>query len=147
MRDELLPRIGAGWAPALAEAYSALEAGRAPVEVVAELAVAGIVVTPEWLDGAFGSLSPAEAAVGAYVDANAEEIAALDPSREELIEMVGDIITPSSGKESLTEWWLAVFRAHVPHPRPGDLIFNPPAGEWVPSQIVDEALAYRPFAL
>lgn len=149
MRAELNPAIDDRWAPALAEAYRALEEGHAPAEVAAGLAPMGVVVTPEWLDGAFGSVSPVEAAVDAYVAAHAEEIAALDPSREELIEMVREILTPRSGQELWTDWWLAVFGANVPHPQPSDLIFNPPTDvvpeDWSPSRIVDEALAYRPF--
>lgn len=151
MRAELVPEIDARWAPALANAYGALEAGHGPSEVAAGLVEVGIAVTPEWLAGVFGSLSPADAAVSAYVDAHAEEIAALDPSRAELIEIVCEIVTPHSGDRRYTDWWLAVFQAHVPHPRSSDLIFSPPANvssaDWSPLRIVDEALAYRPFAL
>ena len=67
------------------------------------------------------------------------------------IQAVREILTPRSGQELWTDWWLAVFGAHVPHPRPSDLIFNPPTDvlpeDWSPSRIVDEALAYRPFVL
>lgn len=98
MRAELNPAIDDRWAPALAEAYRALEEGHAPADVAAGLAPMGVVVTPEWLDGAFGSVSPVEAAVDAYVAAHAEEIAALDPSREDLIEMVREILTRAAGK-------------------------------------------------
>ncbi|KXP14916.1 hypothetical protein [Tsukamurella pseudospumae] len=147
MRAHLFPGEADQWGNAMTDAYDALERGIQPADVAAKLTRAGIDVDPGWLTSRFGAVSPSEAAVAAYVEARSADIARLDPTRDELADMVRRIISA----DALSEWWVAVLSAHVPHPAPIDLIFHPaagtPANEMTPEAIVDRALAHRPIEL
>lgn len=147
MRSHLYPDIDSRWEVAVDAAYAAIENGTPPTVIAEDLRRLGIAGGADWLLGAFGSLTPREAAVSAFVRAHPVEITSLDPTRDELVEIVRLLLDP----DALEPWWAAVLSAHVPHPAPSDLIYNPPAdfpeSEQTPEGIVARALAYRPIAL
>ncbi|MGW4890811.1 hypothetical protein ACWEQL_00865 [Kitasatospora sp. NPDC004240] len=68
-----------------------------------------------------------------------------DVTTEELVELVHRILAA----DPETDHYLRLLGANVPHPGVGGLIFRPPAHLRNASaeRIVQEALAYRPFAL
>lgn len=66
-------------------------------------------------------------------------------SRQDLVELVTKIIN-CEGSEEQVDKWLELAEENVPHPRLSDLIYYSEE-EKSPEQIVDEALAYTPFAL
>lgn len=64
-------------------------------------------------------------------------------SRAELVDIVRRLQS-ATGTEDEQDQLLEVLRANVPDPRVSDLIFWPPS-ELSPDEIIDHALAYRPF--
>lgn len=66
-------------------------------------------------------------------------------SRAELVDIVRRL-QAATGTEDEQDKLLDVLRANVPDPRISDLIFWPPS-ELAPDEVIDCALAYRPFAL
>ncbi|MGC5028006.1 hypothetical protein ACLQ3K_24900 [Tsukamurella sp. DT100] len=147
VRPHLYPQIDTRWEPAIAAAYEALESGADPSVTAAELTHVDLMTDGAWLDAAFGSMSPGDAAIAAHTLSSSSEITGLDPSPTELAEMVRLIMSA----DQLSSWWSEVLAAHVPHPSPIDLIFHPPAdlpvAEQTPERIVARALAYRAIQL
>ena len=68
-----------------------------------------------------------------------------DVSRAELVQLVERIMNARGTEEEL-ERLLSTLEANVPHPRVSDLIFFPDK-QMSAEEIVDAALAYRPFGL
>jgi Colicin immunity protein / pyocin immunity protein len=66
-------------------------------------------------------------------------------NRSELIILVRKIAECEGNEEEINEW-LAILKEHVSHPSVSDLIFYSEK-ELSPEEIVDEALAYKPYLL
>lgn len=154
MRAELLPpQIADDWDALIEQAFASLEAGDSPAMVAETLSVAmGFVVDAGILDSAFGSVSAGEAAWQFRVAADPQLVRKVEPTRQELVEIVQRIMpTSSSWDNEHTPWWTALLSAHVPHPAPMDLIFHPPSGvdlaTWDAAAIVAHAAAHRPIEL
>lgn len=71
--------------------------------------------------------------------------------RDQLIELVRQIMMDEFLSEEDTDRAAAEFEARVPHPEASGLIFHPMEygfdSEPSPEDVVDRALAYRPFQL
>lgn len=154
MRAELPPPKGTDeWDALIEQAYERLEAGESPALIAETLSVAaGYAVDAEWLDGVFGSASTVEAAWQLRVDADPQLVRKVEPTRQEMVEIVQRIMPTSSAWDAeRSPWWTALLSAHVPHPAPTDLIFYPPSGvdlaTWDAAAVVAHALAHRPIAL
>lgn len=97
-------------------------------------------VSVQWLLAAAGSTSDEVAA---------ELLARPDPpripsvTRDELVALVNKLLCPEI-TESEEDWWMGVLSRNVTHPRVLSLIYG---GEKTAEQIVEEALAYRPFIM
>jgi Colicin immunity protein / pyocin immunity protein len=72
-------------------------------------------------------------------------------SKEELIQLVQDIMMVN-GSEEEVDRWLDIFVANVPHPQAANLIFYPEQvfgnlaqRELTPAEIVEIALDYQPI--
>lgn len=68
------------------------------------------------------------------------------PTRAELVALVARIMSGNYDSESAQDEDVRQLQQAVPHPRVTDLLFWDDR-DLTPEQVVDEALAYRPFAL
>lgn len=65
-------------------------------------------------------------------------------TREELIQLVKDITTPTGKTEEEVNKLIDILEMNVPHPSVTDLIYY---DDLTPEQIVDKALTYKPIQL
>jgi hypothetical protein len=70
----------------------------------------------------------------------------IEKSREELIEIVRNIMECKGSEEEIDEW-LYELKNSVQHPSVSDLIFYPKNDDVTPEEIVDEILSYKPLSL
>lgn len=155
MREELLPpAVDLALVTYVGDAYRELAHGISPVVAADHLsAAAGVSVSAEWLDGAFGSVDPDTAARSLSLPDD-DVLAALAPTRAELIDIV-DHLRPGSPTwdPDHEEWWMALLDAAVPVPDAASLIYHPPpdipqsqwAG-WGSADLVDYCRSRRPLA-
>lgn len=66
-------------------------------------------------------------------------------TRNELVILVRKIMECKGNEEEISEW-ITILIENVPHPSVSDLIFYPEE-ELTPEEIVDQALAYKPYLL
>jgi len=66
-------------------------------------------------------------------------------SRDELVQLVGKILT-CSGNESEVDGWLRLFAENVPHPQATDRIYFTDKARTA-EEIVNEALSYKKIQL
>jgi hypothetical protein len=153
MRRELHPPENDGTlTQLLEEAFARFESGESPVDLADWLsAESGYRVSPEWLDGAFGSVGPVQAAWALRAEADPQLVPQAKPTRDELVETVERLMPNSATYDSDREaYWAELLDAHVPHPGAVALIYHPsdvdPA-TWDVAAILDHVLAYRPIEL
>lgn len=65
-------------------------------------------------------------------------------TREELIQIVKDITTPTGKKEEEVNRLIDILEMNVPHPAVTNLIYY---DDLTPEQVVDKALSYKPVQL
>jgi hypothetical protein len=117
MRRELHPPENDGTlTQLLEEAFARFESGESPVDLADWLsAQSGYRVRPEWLDGAFGSVGPVQAAWALRAEADPQLVPQAKPTRDELVETVERLMPDSATYDSDREaYWAELLDAHFP---------------------------------
>jgi hypothetical protein len=105
-----------------------------------------------WLHGAFGAFDAGEAAWALRVLDDPRLVRRVQPTRDELVEIVERIMATSPLWDPEHEPdGLALLETHVPHPRAATLTCHPPDGAnpdtWDTEAVVTHALSYHPIEL
>jgi len=154
MRPELLPpAVDDRLAELICDAYDRLEHGETSTALTEHLAAeSGLAVEPGWLDGVFGSCDPTAAAWALRLANDPGLVRRVQPTRDELVEIVERIMPMSPLWDREHEpYWTALLQANVPHSAAAALIYNPPDGadpaSWGAQAVVSHALSFRPIEL